>query len=129
MATHNGAPRAVQLAGVVLGIEAAALFVIAGLLAVATARGQTESLGRAAFGVLAGLAAGAMLLRVGLGVARVEGWARAPAVVAQLLLLPVGYTLAVTAEQPGYGVPVLLASAAELFLLVTPEARAAFLER
>ncbi len=129
MIPQTGAPRAVRLAGLVVGIEGIALLLAAGGLAVATVLGLVENLGRAGFGVLIGLAAGAGMLRVAVGLAGVEGWARAPAVVVQLLLAPVGYTVAFTAERPAYGVPILVLCAAELFLLFTPESRAAFLDR
>lgn len=128
MAPETGAPRAVRLAGVVVGVEGLVLLAAAGVLAVATVLGEIDSLGRAGFGVLIGLAAGAGLLRIAVGLTRLEAWARAPAVVGQLLLAPVGYTLAFSAEQPAYGVPILALCAAELFLLFTPESRAAFLE-
>lgn len=129
MVPQTGAPRAVRLAGLVVGIEGIALLLAAGGLAVATVLGLVENLGRAGFGVLIGLAAGAGMLRVAVGLAAVEGWARAPAVVVQLLLAPVGYTVAFTAERPAYGVPILVLCIAGLFLLFTPESRAAFLDR
>jgi len=125
---QTGAPRAVRLAGLVVGVEGTALVVVAAGLAVATVLGNVESLGRAGFGVLIGLAAGAGLLRVAVALAGAEGWARAPAVVVQLLLAPVGYTVAFSAERPAYGVPILVLCAAELFLLFTPDSRAAFLD-
>lgn len=129
MGPQSAAPRALGLAGLVVAVQAAALLVAVAVLAAATVLGRTENLGRAGFGVLVGLAAGLAMLRIGLGLVRVEGWARAPAVVVQLLLVPVGYTLAFTARQPAYGVPILALCVAELFLLFTPEARAAFLGR
>lgn len=129
MVPQTGAPRAVRLAGLVVGVEGTALVVVAAGLAVATVLGNVESLGRAGFGVLIGLAAGAGLLRVAVALAGAEGWARAPAVVVQLLLAPVGYTVAFSAERPAYGVPILVLCAAELFLLFTPDSRAAFLDR
>lgn len=132
MADDNGAPRAVRalrLAGLVAAAEGAAVLVAAAVLGVATALERPDSYGRALFAVLIMLAAGVLLVRVGRGIARVQGWARAPAVVAQVLLVPVGYTLAVTAERPLYGVPVLALCAAEIYLLLTPEARLAFLDR
>jgi hypothetical protein len=60
------------------------------------------------------------------GLARLAGWARTPVVVLQLLALPVGYSLGIQAGLLAYGAPILLAAVAVLYLLFTPEARAAF---
>jgi len=126
---QSGVPRAVRLAGLLAVVEGAGVLLAAAALGVATALEPPESYGRALFGAFILLAAGLLLLRIGLGIARVERWARAPVVVAQILLVPVGYTLAVTAQLPLYGVPILALVAAEVCLLLTPEARLAFLDR
>jgi len=63
------------------------------------------------------------------GLWRVAGWARGPVIVLQLLLAALAYTTAFEADQPAIGLPVLLLVAAELYLLATPEARLAYLER
>ena len=57
----------------------------------------------------------------------VRGWARSPAVVLQLLALPVGVGLAQARVWPA-AVPVLLLAGAVLYQLATPEARLAFRE-
>ena len=129
MPEQSGVPRAVRLAGLLAVVEGAGVLLAAAALGVATALERPESYGRALFGAFILLAAGLLLLRIGLGIARVERWARAPVVVAQVLLVPVGYTLAVTAQLPLYGVPILALVAAEVCLLLTPEARLAFLDR
>jgi hypothetical protein len=129
VAEEDGAPRAVRLAGLVAAAQGAGVLVATGVLGVATTLEPPDSYGRALFTVVLGVAAGALLLRIGQGIARVEGWARAPVVVAQILLIPVGYTLAVTAQRPLYGVPILALCAAEICLLLTPEARLAFTDR
>lgn len=123
------APRPLLAAAGLVVLEGAAFLLLAVGLAVATGAGGVEDVGRAGFGVLIGVAAGLGLLRVALALTRVEDWSRAPATVAQLLLVPVGYTVAFTAEQPVYGVPVLVVCAGVLFLLFTPESRAAFAAR
>ena len=64
-----------------------------------------------------------------MGLWRVSSWARGPVVVLQLLLAVIGYSLAFQAERPLLGVPVLALVALEFYLLATPEARLAFLER
>lgn len=126
MVEPNGAPRAVRWAAAVAGVQAVAILAATVVLAVATLLGDPDSFGRAAVAVLIGLAAGLGLLRAAQAIHRPEGWARAPVIVCQLLLIPVGYTLAVQAELPAYGVPILASCAAELYLLLTPESRAAF---
>ncbi len=77
----------------------------------------------------AGLAAlaGGLVLLVARGLADVRGWARAPAVVVQLLALPVGVGL-VQGQVWLAAVPVLVLAGAVLYLLATAEARFAFRE-
>ena len=53
----------------------------------------------------------------------------ARSIVLQLLLAALAYTAAFEAGQPAIGLPVLVLVAAELYLLATPEARLAYLER
>lgn len=129
MVEEKGAPRAVRLAGLVAAAQGVGVLAVTAILGVATVLGEPDSYGRALFAVLIGLAGGVLLLRIGLGITRLEGWARAPVIVAQVLLVPIGYTLAVTAQLPWYGVPILASSAAQIYLLLIPEARRAFLDR
>jgi len=75
----------------------------------------------AAFTVLAGV----LVLLVARGLHRVAGWARSPAVVLQLLALPVGVGL-VQGRVWYAAVPVLVLAGSVLYLLATPEARLAF---
>jgi hypothetical protein len=72
------------------------------------------------------VAGGAVLVLLGRALLRIRGWARSPVIVLQLLALPVGYSLAFQAGLPVYGGPILVLAVAELYLLFTPEARAAF---
>jgi hypothetical protein len=70
---------------------------------------------------------GAVLLVLARGVGRERGWARSPAVVLNLLPLPV----AVGAFQGGAwwaGLPMLLLAGSVLYLFATPELRALFRE-
>ena len=69
--------------------------------------------------------AGVLVLLVARGLRRVAGWARSPAVVVQLLALPVGVGL-VQGQVWYAAVPVLLLAGSVLYLLATPEARLAF---
>ena len=82
---------------------------------------RTATLLEAAFAVLAG----GLVLLVARGLWQVRGWARSPAVVLQLLALPVGVGL-VQGRVWIAAVPVLGLAAAVLGTLATPEARLAF---
>lgn len=123
------APGALRWAGIVVGVQAVA----AGAGAVAwlwlTLTGAPDSLSRAIAEVviLALLALG--LGAAARGLARAAGWARGPVIAAQILFGLAGFATAFEAGRPLVGVPVLLLVAAELYLLATPEARLAYLER
>ncbi|OMQ15041.1 hypothetical protein A7K94_0212210, partial [Modestobacter sp. VKM Ac-2676] len=96
---------------------------------VLTVTGEPSSVGRALAGVVyVGLGAG-LLAAAAVGLWRVSGWSRGPVIVLQLLLAVIGYTAAFQADQPLLGVPLLALVALELYLLATPEARLAFLDR
>jgi hypothetical protein len=120
------APRAVRRAALVVGVEAAALAAVAVALVVLTLTSTYGSLRLAVGTVLFALLGAALLAAVARGLWQVSAWARGPAVVLQLLLAVVGWSLAFPSGRPAVGVPVLVLVAAELFLLATPEARLAF---
>jgi hypothetical protein len=82
---------------------------------------RAATLLEAGFTVLAGV----LVLLVARGLRRVAGWSRSPAVVLQLLALPVGVGL-VQGRVWYAAVPVLLLAGAVLYQLATPEARLAF---
>ncbi len=73
--------------------------------------------------------AAAALAAAAVGLRRLAGWSRGPIVAVQLFLGLLGFTAAFQAQQPLYGLPVLALVGATLYLLATPEARLAFLER
>ena len=123
------APRSLRWAAVVVGVEAGAIAVGALLLLYLTLTSTADSLGRALAEVVMVGAGAAVLAVAAVGLWRVAAWARGPVVVLQLLLAALAYTTAFEAEQPAIGVPVLVLVAAELYLLATPEARLAYLER
>jgi hypothetical protein len=58
------------------------------------------------------------------GLFRLRPAARTPAVVIQLLALPVSYSLAFQAGRVDYGAPILLSALAVIYLLFTPPVRA-----
>ncbi len=116
---------AVTRAAVLVAAEGGALVVLGAGYGVAGAVG--DPFDRAATLLEAGLTvlAGAVLLLVARGLQGVRGWSRSPAVVLQLLALPVGAGLV----QGGVyyaAVPVLGLAGAVLYQLATPEARLAF---
>jgi hypothetical protein len=110
-------------------VQSGAVAAVALVLLWLTVTSSPASVGRAlAEVVYVGLGA-ALLAAAAVGLWRVSAWARGPVVVMQVLLAVVGYTLAFEAGRPLLGVPVLALVAVELYLLFTPEARLAFLER
>jgi hypothetical protein len=123
------APPALRRAALLVGVEALALGVVAAVLLFLTLTSSPDSVGRAlAEVVYVGLAAG-LLAAAAVGLWRVKGWARGPVVALQILLAVLGYTLAFEADLPVLGVPVLALVAIVLYLLATPEARLAYLDR
>ena len=100
-------------------VEAVCVAGAAGYLAVESAVGDPDDpLSSWLSGVLAALLAAGLVL-VGLGLLRARRWARSPAFVVSLLLLPVGVSL-LQAGRLGAGVPVTLFGVAGVVLLLTP---------
>jgi hypothetical protein len=123
------APRTLRWAAMVVGVEAVAVAAGALFLLYLVLTSTADSLSRAIAEVVV-IGAGAVLLAAAaVGLWRVAGWARGPVIVLQLLLAALAYTTAFEAGQPAIGLPVLVLVAAELYLLATPEARLAYLER
>jgi hypothetical protein len=112
-------------AAVLVAVEGAALVVLGLGYGIAGVVGEpfdrTATLLQAGFVVLVG----GLVLMVARGLTRVAGWSRSPAVVLQLLALPVGVGL-VQGEVWYAAVPVLLLAGGVLYLLATPQARLAF---
>jgi hypothetical protein len=108
-----------------VGLEGLALVVLGVGYGVAGIVG--EAFDRAATLIEAGIAVavGVVVLLVARGLADLRGWARSPAVVVQLLALPVGYGL-VQGRVWWAAVPVLGLALAVLYHLFTAEARVAF---
>ncbi len=123
------APRAVRQAAALVAVEAAGFVVLALVLLWLTLTGDPESVPRAlAEVVLAGLVAG-LLGAAAAGLRRLAGWARGPVIALQVLFGASGFVAAFQAGLPQVGVPVLALVAAVLYLLMTPEARLAYLDR
>jgi hypothetical protein len=123
------APPSVRRAALVVGLEAALIGVGALVLLYLTIASTPDSLSRAVAEVTI-VAAGAVVLGAcAAGLRRVAAWARGPVVVLQILLGLLAFTTVFEAQQPLIGLPVLALVGATLYLLATPEARLAFLER
>jgi hypothetical protein len=117
----------VARAALLVAVEGLALVVLG--VAYGTAGLLGDPFDRTATLLQAGIAVvgGGLVLLVARGLAEVRGWARSPAVVVQLLALPVGYGL-VQGRVWVAAVPVLLLAALVLYHLLTAEARLAFRE-
>ncbi|MCW2602831.1 MAG: conserved rane protein of unknown function [Pseudonocardiales bacterium] len=114
-----------RLAVVLLGVQALGLVVAAGVLLEKTILGHPDSYPAALLGAALALGGAALLVAAARGILRGSSAARSPAIVMELLALPVGYSLAFQAGLVGYGAPILLSAVGVLYLFFTPAARAA----
>jgi hypothetical protein len=122
-------PRSIRWAALVVAVEAVALVVAAGYVAVETLTGSATS-DRSAWGLVVFALLGAGLLAAcARGLWRLASWSRGPVVAVQLLLGLLGFTAAFSYDRPEIGIPMLLPVAVTLYLLATPESRLAFLTR
>ena len=123
------APAAVRRAALVAGVEAAALALVALWLLVLTVTSTPDSVGRALAEVVYVGFFAALLGAAAVGLWRLSPWSRGPVVFLQLLLGLFGWYSAFEWGGAWVGVPLLVLVVTELYLLATPEARLAFLER
>jgi hypothetical protein len=123
------APPALRWAAIVVAIEAAAVAVGALAWLWLTVTSTPDSLARALAEVVILALVAAGLAAAALGLSRVASWARGPVIAAQIFFGLSGFVAAFEAGRPLIGVPVLLVVAVELYLLATPEARLAYLDR
>ena len=110
-----------------LAVEGVALGLLAVGYAIVSATGRPENLLGAELAALSALAAGVALLALSRGTARGRTWPRSPAVVLNLLPLPVALGLL----QGGVwwvGLPLLALAGSVLYLYTTPAARVALRE-
>ncbi len=123
------APPAVVRAALVAAVEAGLL--LAGALALVwlTVTGDPDSVARALAEAVYVAVFGVVLAAAAVGLRRLAGWARGPVVVLQLLLGLFGYSTAFPGGQPLLGIPLIVLALTELYLLATPEARLAFVDR
>ena len=110
-------------------VEAGLLLAGALVLLWFTLTGDPDSLGRALAEVVYVGIFGVALAAAAAGLRRVAGWARGPVIVLQILLGLFGYSTAFPGGQPLLGIPLIVLALTELYLLATPEARLAYVER
>ena len=118
---HVAAPPQVRLAGALVGVQG--LLSLAFAVALVVRAGSPEDggplLGEAAYFVIIGAA----LVAVGAGLLRGRRWARTPAIVTQLLLLPVVYSLIGPSRQLVLGIVCGVFVAATFLLLISERSR------
>jgi hypothetical protein len=122
--TDTDVPVPLRAACAVIGLESLALLGVAVFLLVDAITGNPKSVGAALLIGLGTLLGGVLLGYCARGLWRLQPGARTPAVVLQLLALPVSYDMAFQAGRYGYGGPILVAALAVLYLLFTPPVRA-----
>jgi hypothetical protein len=105
-------------------VEAALVWLYVGFLGYADLTRPVGDSRRAALVTIYFAGCGLAFAAVGWGLYRRRSWARAPAIVLQLLLAALGYVM-VSAGVPAVGVPVLVAALLGAVLLLTPAAREA----
>ena len=120
-------PVPVRGLSVLLAVEGGALVLLGLGYAVVSALGSPESLAGAELAAAFAVAAGGVLGLLGRAVVRRRPWARTPALLLNLLAVPVAVGL-LQAHVWAVGVPVLLVPLAALALLASPQVRAALRE-
>ncbi|OLT15732.1 hypothetical protein BJF78_15885 [Pseudonocardia sp. CNS-139] len=116
-----GPPPQIRLAGALVGVQALAAVAFAVVLVVGSfgAEQMGDYLGQAAYFVVIG----AGLAAVGGGLVLGRRWARTPAIVTQLLLLPVVYTLIGPSHQLVIGILTGLFVGGTFMLLISERSR------
>lgn len=116
-----------RIAATLVAAQAAALAALSGYLVVNGLVGEPTSRADAEIAGALGLLAAAGLALVARGLLRRRRWARSPAVVAELVTLPVGWDL-LQGGRWYLAVPLLATAAGLLVLLFTPAVSAALTE-
>jgi hypothetical protein len=117
----EGPPPQVRLAGVLVGVEGllALAFTVVLVVGSFSAERPGDLLGQAAYFLIIGSA----LVAVGAGLVLGRRWARTPAIVTQLLLLPVVYSLLGPSHQLALGIVAGLVVGGTFMLLISERAR------
>ncbi|MFJ8585089.1 hypothetical protein ACIRD2_10580 [Streptomyces sp. NPDC093595] len=115
-------PARVTAAAAVAGLEALALFAGGAYLFVTSLTGTPDNLTQALTGGATLLALGLIPLLAARGLLRCRSWSRGPAIITQLMALPVAWTLlqADSAAIPG-GIALAAAAVTGLVLLLHPQ--------
>ena len=113
-------PLTLIIAALVVALEGLVAFGLGVYAAVNTIAGQAQEVTTAAAESAFGLLIGAGLLWVAWGgLLRAERWGRAPGVLTQIFLIPVGVTIT-QSGLPGMGVPLIVAAVIGLVALLAP---------
>ena len=120
------APRSLIIAAVVQGLQALLLLGLGLAILIAGITDESEDLLNAGLVAVLALAGGAGLVAVARGLLGAQGWARAPALVWQLIMIPVGFTT--VDDRPEVAYPLLASVALVLVGLFAPASGAALAE-
>lgn len=120
------APRPLIIAAVAQGLQALLLVGLGVALLIAGITDSSEDLANAGLVAVLALGGGAALLAVARGLLGAQGWARAPALVWQLIMIPVGFTT--LDDRPEVAYPLLASVALVLVGLFAPASGAALAE-
>jgi peptidoglycan/LPS O-acetylase OafA/YrhL len=112
-------PKVVRIAALLVAVEALTLLVLAVFEALSGSDTQ-GALTTAAFSAIGGL----LLLLLARALGRGRPAARPPAVVVQLLMLPIGVNLIGASGRPEWGIPAIALAVVTLALLFSPAASA-----
>jgi hypothetical protein len=118
-------PATLLVAAALVCLQSLVIVAFGGYLAIQGLVGEPSSVLTAEIAGALALVAGAGLLAVARGVGRGRRWSRSPAVLTQVLSLPVGWGL-VQGGRPEIGLPVMSVAVATLVLLFLPASNASF---
>lgn len=119
-----GSPASLRWAIRLLAVEAIALLGVVVLLVIADLAAPAVSFRNGMLVTLYAAIMTAILAGLSWSLHRRRAWARGPAIVLQLLLLPIGYYM-ITGGQALIGVPVMIIGLAGAATLLAPSTRAA----
>ena len=117
-------PSTLRWAVGLIGLEAVAVVVLAAVLAYDALTGPSQSATSAIALIVFALLLGGVFGLLSAALSRQRRWARGPAFVLELLLLPIGYSIA-TSGPPAVGVALIVIGLAGLATLIAPATRAA----
>lgn len=115
-------PSVVRGAGLLVALQGVAALVVAAVLVVRGIAGADQRVVNGLGTALWFVVVGGVVLAAGRALMMGKRWGRGLAVFTQLLLLPVGWYLAVGSHRPAFGVPLGVLAVAVLVLLFSPAA-------